>query len=44
MKRPETAVLEITRPVLDWAELLSPTPLTEGIWYKMNVPNEKQIG
>lgn len=37
------AILKITPPVLDREELLSPTPLTEGIWYKMNVPNEKYI-
>ncbi len=37
------AALEITPPVLDRADLVEPTPLTEGIWYKMNVPNEKYI-
>lgn len=36
-------VLEITPPVLDRAALVNPTHFTEGIWYKMNVPNEKYI-
>lgn len=37
------AVLEITPPVLDRAALVKPTHFTQGIWYKMNVPNEKYI-
>lgn len=37
------AVLEITPPVQDRSDLVKPTPLTEGVWYKMNVPTEKYI-